>query len=192
MIRLAVAFLAALLAIAPAVAQMPTQDDLTGVEAPGGTRWAARLLRAAPVFAALPDDAINILAAQTESRLMSIGQLVVHEGDATDSLYVLAAGRFVALREGRTLASLKVGEIIGEYALLTGAPRTATVRAMEDSLVFELPRIVLAPTLRAYPQVITAMAAQMAERLKNNDPQGPSQEDLTKELEQAARTRLGL
>lgn len=213
MIRIATLLLTAVLAMSSAIAAdsaatVPPNGPATpaveqtgpaapageqmGPAAPAGGQLAAGLLRASPAFAALPDAAVAALTEQAEPHLLPGGEPVVREGDTTDSVFLLAAGRFAALRENAVLAPLGAGEIIGEYALLTGAPRTATVRALEDGLVFELPRAVLVPTLRAYPQVITAMSVLMAERLHRNDPQGPPKETIARDLEQTARLRLGL
>lgn len=193
MIRLVALLLTTVLAMSPAAAAEPAATpDQMGPAAPAGGQLAASLLRASPAFAALPDAAVAALAEQAEPHLLPSGQAVVREGDTTDSVFLLAAGRFAALRQETLVASLDAGQIIGEYALLTGAPRTATVRAVEDGLVFELPRAVLVPTLRAYPQVIAAMSALMAERLQRNNPQGPSKDEIAGDLEKIARMRLGL
>ncbi|GEM_PF-3338063 len=196
MIRLVAALLATVLAVAPATAADPVpptaSPDQMGPEAQAGGKLAAILLRAVPIFAGLSDATIATLAEQAEVRLTPKDRAVVREGDTTDSLFLLAAGNFIASRQDTVLDPLGPGEIIGEYALLTGAPRTATVKAVEDGLVFELPRAAMQPVMREYPQLITAMAMLMAERLQRKNPQGPSAEDIAKDLEKTARARLGL
>lgn len=193
--RLAVVLLAALLPAAPVHAAAPEPPtDQMGPAAPAQEELASGLLRASPSFAFLPDDAIAALAGRAVPHLVRNGQSIVVEGDTTDSLFLLAAGDFAVLRQSSPtpVARLGAGEIIGEYALLTGAPRTATIQAVDVGLVFELARDDVVPTLRQHPQLTTAMSALMAERLQRNNPQGPGKEAIAKELEETARKRLGL
>lgn len=192
MILRAAALLAALLFAAPAVAADPAADDRMGPAAPAQKELAAGLLRAAPSFASLPDTAIAALAERAVPRLLRAGEAVVAEGEASDSLFVLAAGDFAVLRLGSPapLARLGAGEIIGEYALLTGAPRSATVQAVDTGLVFELTRADMTPVLQQYPGVVSAMSALMAERVARNTPNGPDKQAIAKEIEDAARARL--
>lgn len=186
------ALLAALLCATPAVAADPAGGDQMGPAAPAQKELAGSLLRASPSFASLPDSAVAALAERAVPRLMRAGEAVVAEGDTTDSLFLLAAGDFAVLRKGTPapLARLAAGELIGEYALLTGAPRSATVQAVDTGLVFELTRAEMTPVLKQHPGLLSAMAALMAERVARNVPNGPGKEAIAKEIEEAARARL--
>jgi CRP-like cAMP-binding protein len=192
MIRPVAALFACLVAIAPAAAQMPGQDNLMGRAAPGGEHLAAGLLRNVAAFSALTDAEISALGQRAEPHLFRGGEAVVREGDTTDSMFVLGAGTFAVFVKGTRVATLNPGEVMGEYSLLTGASRTATVRALQDGVVFEFPRADMAPVLRAHPEVVAALAATMADRLQANDPQGRARDQIAKEIEAAARARLGL
>lgn len=193
--RLFAVLLAALLTMPAARAADPAQSgDNMGPAAPAQGELAAGLLRASPSFASLSDAAIKGLAELAAPRLVRPGETVVVEGDTNDSLFLLAAGDFAVLRKGNTapVARLGAGEVIGEYALLTGAARTATIQAVDNGLVFELSRADMVPTLKENPQLVSALSALMAERLQRNNPQGPAKDAIAQELEAAAKARLGL
>lgn len=107
------------------------------------------------------------LAAKMRPRELTAGQAVVRQGDAGDFLYVLAEGildveliRDVGLPIRDRLAP---GEVFGEVSLLTGQPRTATVTAAFDSLVYEIHREDLDPILRRRPDIVEGLATVMAE-----------------------------
>jgi putative ABC transport system ATP-binding protein len=63
---------------------------------------------------------------------------IVTEGEAGDKFYLLARGSVDVVRSGRVAATLSAGSYFGEAALLTGAPRNATIVAREDVEVYTL------------------------------------------------------
>ena len=96
-------------------------------------------------FATLEPELRDRLADSFELRTFTVGETVFGEGDAGAELHVVLSGRArVTARDdtGRTvtLATLGPGEIFGERALLTGEPRSATVRAVGDLTVGVLAR----------------------------------------------------
>jgi len=65
------------------------------------------------------------------------GETIFEQGDQGDLVYMIAAGQVEAIREDesgeqRLLATMGPGEYFGEMALISEAPRTATVRAKTD------------------------------------------------------------
>ena len=77
------------------------------------------------------------------TRFLQAGQVVVKEGDPGTSMFVVLEGRVAVARESEggepvIMQQLGAGEFFGELALLTGAPRTASVVALEDAVVLEL------------------------------------------------------
>ncbi len=62
------------------------------------------------------------------------GHVVIKENDdCMPEAYVIVEGRVEVSIEGEVFAILSEGDLFGEYALLTGCPRTATVRAIEST-----------------------------------------------------------
>jgi NADH dehydrogenase len=70
------------------------------------------------------------------------GEVIFHEGDAGDRLYIILQGRAEVLRgEGaQRIAELRAGEYFGEVALLSSARRNATVRCVDAMDVLSLPK----------------------------------------------------
>jgi CRP-like cAMP-binding protein len=90
--------------------------------------------------------------------------VLVREGEPGDLYYVIAAGRFEVRHGTRVLLEAGPGEGVGEIALLRAVPRTATVVALEDSLVYSLDSAAFLAAV-AGPTSAAAAAAVMDERL---------------------------
>jgi putative peptide zinc metalloprotease protein len=102
------------------------------------------LLKDVPAFACLPTPALEELAELLEEDRYPSGATMVTEGEAGDRLYLIAEGRAEVSTAGQVgplpLATLEAGSLFGEAALLTDAPRNATVRALEPCELLGLRR----------------------------------------------------
>jgi hypothetical protein len=109
----------------------------------------------------LNDEEFAELAAGLASREFEPGETVVEEGAAADSLFVVARGSvLVTTRQGDRdveLARLGPGDFFGESALLSGRPRTATIRAIEPTDCLELSRPTLDGVIARHPRVREVM-----------------------------------
>jgi tetratricopeptide (TPR) repeat protein len=94
------------------------------------------------VFPALDEGGLHALRSHVRARRLETGEVLLREGDGGTSLFIVETGLFEVRsflgREERILARLAPGEVIGEVALLREVARTATVSALEPSLVLEL------------------------------------------------------
>jgi MFS family permease len=99
------------------------------------------LLRGVPMFAVLPPQQLEQLAAAVEpARTFSVGEDVVTQGEAGDRYYVIVSGTAAVIRDGTEVASLGAGDGFGEIALLRDVPRTSAVRATGELRVVGLDR----------------------------------------------------
>jgi CRP-like cAMP-binding protein len=104
------------------------------------------------------------LAEHMQERLVARGDAVVHEGESGDALYVLAEGALNVDREGITLDRMVPGDVFGEMSLLTGQPRSATVSAATEAVVYKIGREQLQPILERRPEIAEGLAAVMVAR----------------------------
>ncbi len=98
-----------------------------------------------PLFAGLARDAIEDVAATLVTRRFRRGEVIFHQGDPGNALFIVEAGVVkISLPsesgEEAILATLQAREFFGELALLDGAPRSATATAMEPTRLLVLPR----------------------------------------------------
>jgi CRP-like cAMP-binding protein len=122
------------------------------------------LLRAIPVFAALPEAALTALALACSEERRAAGSVVICEGDAGDCLYVLADGRAEVTTQAKQgpipLAALGPGEMFGELALLLpGGERQATVTTTTTTLLLRLAHLDFTAVLDQHPAIRAAFAA---------------------------------
>src|SRR5690606_19204112 len=131
-------------------------------------RDTSRRLLATPFFAGLDPTRIEELATRARAQLWEEGEELVREGDPGGSVFVVTRGRLEVLRRGDqggvVVGHLGEGEFFGEASLLTGSPRSATVRAVEPTEVLMLSREALAPLLEADPGLAAVLSTALAER----------------------------
>lgn len=126
-------------------------------------------LRNASLFSPLDDDSCRRLAESMELRRVSIGETIFHEGDDGHDAWLVFSGRIRLLKRSETghqvtLGTQSVGEIFGALAILRDAPRTATVRAAEDCVLFRIERSEFEAVLSAAPEVRRYFEEFMQER----------------------------
>jgi hypothetical protein len=114
-----------------------------------------------PLLDALSDEEFAELAAGFEAHEYAEGAAIVEEGAEGDSMFVVTSGRVTVTTskgdEQVELASLGPGEFFGEAALLSGRPRTATIRASSPTDCLELTRAALDKVLAGHPRVREVM-----------------------------------
>ncbi len=126
------------------------------------------LLAAVPLFAALSDDELTALAEQARRQVVRAGERVIRRGESGDSLFVLMEGLLevsIAVdgqAEETTVAQILPGRFFGEASLLTGEPRSATVTAATDAVVYEVTRDSLEPMIGGRPEIAAEMGRALA------------------------------
>ncbi|MFN2386538.1 MAG: cyclic nucleotide-binding domain-containing protein [Thermoanaerobaculia bacterium] len=109
------------------------------------------------------------LAAGAKERRYGPGETVVREGETSSSMFVVQQGQLAVSIHGaqgdtRKLAMLQPGDAFGEISLLTGEPRTATVRSLTEAALIEITKETFAPILEANPSLVESLSAVMRER----------------------------
>lgn len=126
------------------------------------------------LFKELPEPGLQTLAERGRPKHFATGDVIMRQGDASDTLHVITRGR---VRVGRdqageaplVLAELGVGDVVGEMGLLDKAPRSATVTALEATETLELHATVVALVLMQHPQVAAALLRTLSRRLRTAD-----------------------
>ena len=94
----------------------------------------------------LPPDEVEAILPYVRPRRLDAGEILFRAGDKGDALYIVARGSVEVLADSsasatapaRPIATLGEGQAFGEMALLTGGPRTATIRAAANAELFEI------------------------------------------------------
>ena len=127
-------------------------------------------VRWVPLFAAMgAKEAADLLTRAAERRLEP-GETLIEQWDAGRDCFVILRGTFEVRDAGRTLATLKAGDLVGEIAALDwgagyGAVRMAQVEAMTPATVLVLTPEHLSEVLRRSPQALDLVERTARERL---------------------------
>ena len=122
------------------------------------------------VFAALSPEHIRLLATANAELGFAAGEQVIHEGDAGGSMFLILTGRVeVTTQAGtapaRRLAVLTAGDYFGEMSLMTGAPRVATVTALEETRLLRIDSESFRGIIAVHPELVDSLGAALRSRL---------------------------
>jgi cyclic nucleotide-binding protein/MFS transporter len=128
-----------------------------------------KAIRALPAFAPLPLATVENVSRLVSEVRVTAGDVVIREGESGDLFYVVADGALdVCCHEGATvLDPLGGGDYFGEIALLRDIPRTATVTARTDALLYALDRESFLCTVSAHPCTTESVDDMAARRFAN-------------------------
>jgi potassium-dependent mechanosensitive channel len=124
------------------------------------------LLKQVSYFAKCSDPQLRMLIEQGYRRFFRHEQVICKEGEPGDSFYIVLRGQVEVISEklDQEIAILKPGDFFGEISLFTGSPRSATVRAKEDTTVFVVDHRALQLLLQNYQELAEQIAEALAQR----------------------------
>ncbi len=150
---------------APAPDAAALGDDLLGViqqvledSRPAPLAPAARPAADSPLFGNFSEDELVAVIGGLELKSFEPGDILISEGERSDSLFVLTAGvvrAFVRNQAGKSVAvrEMSEGAFFGEVSALSGQPRSATVTACTRCELLELDRATLDTICATHPHV---------------------------------------
>jgi NTE family protein len=133
------------------------------------------LLGSVPLFAVLAADQLRALADRAAAVHLSAGEWLFRQGDEADALYVLRSGRLEVCVESSVgdrgpVRELGVGSVVGELALLSQAPRSASVRCRRDAELLCLARAPFEELMESAPGFAAGVSRALAMDLQRRTP----------------------
>ncbi|OBG77600.1 patatin-like phospholipase family protein [Mycobacterium sp. E3305] len=126
-------------------------------------------LRSMPIFADIDDEQLDLLTKTVGRQHVLANEWLFHLGDPSDAIYVIASGRFAAIGiDGQVLREMASGDSIGDLGVITGAARSAGVRALRDGVVWRIAADAFSEVLAKAPQLQSAMFRAMAVMLRES------------------------
>jgi MFS family permease len=123
------------------------------------------LLRANAIFAPLPAPTLEQLADALEEVPAPAGEEIVRQGAPGDRFYLVKEGTLDVSVDGRQVQTLGPGDSFGEIALLRNVPRTATVKARDDAVLYGLERRDFLGAVTGFAPSLSAAEAVIGMRL---------------------------
>ena len=124
------------------------------------------MLRAVPLFETCSMAELRAIAALGTQTHVRSGEVLTTQGKRGSEFFLVIAGRASCEIDGDIVAELGPGEFFGELALLTGAPRAATVTAESELEVLVLSRREFRTLLAESHRVTMKMLERLAERVR--------------------------
>ncbi|HET6409751.1 MAG TPA: cyclic nucleotide-binding domain-containing protein [Chthoniobacteraceae bacterium] len=145
----------------------PKVDNRTALEV------AHTSIRRQPFLQLLSREHLDRLLADARLLRFGRGEKIIEEGKEGRSMFILVHGSadvFVRVNdEQRHVATLKDGDYCGEMSLLTGEPRSATVKALTDCEMWEISKGVLAEILSENKTLVERLSEILAKRKMETD-----------------------
>lgn len=121
------------------------------------------------LFVDMTDGTLSGLLKDTEIRHLRSGEELFRQGDATDGLYIVMAGRLPIVieksnGETRTIGEAKAPQMVGEFSLITGSTRAATVFASRESMVAFLNKEKFEQYILQKPHLLASVSRMIVER----------------------------
>ena len=119
-----------------------------------------------PIFTGCSKRELQTIARAVRRLEHEAGSVVAREGEPGAGLFVIDSGEAEVTIGGRKVNHLVPGDFFGEMALLDGGPRTATVTAKTDVVLFALTEWVFRGLLAEHPSIALRTLESVAARLR--------------------------
>ncbi|WP_203656024.1 Crp/Fnr family transcriptional regulator [Demequina activiva] len=130
-----------------------------------------QLLRSSPLFGGMDGNSARSLIAMMTRTELAKGDVIFNEGDEGHALYVIVKGKVKMARTARDgrenlLGLLGVGDMLGELSVFDPGPRLSRAHAVEDSVIYELPKAVLDEWLDDHLEMSRHLLRALAQRIR--------------------------
>jgi EmrB/QacA subfamily drug resistance transporter len=134
-----------------------------------GEESAAEFLARTPLFSGTDPGLAGQLAAKARIRHLPAGKWLFREHDPADEMYIVRAGRLDVVDEtaNAVIREYRRGDALGEPALLTGSPRSTSVRAARATDVIAIDRADFTGLVQSSPALLRALNRSLSRRLQD-------------------------
>lgn len=122
-----------------------------------------------PIFGNCSAEEIRAITAVAQESHFHPGQIIVTQGTPGQAFYLILAGRVEILRDNRSLGAFGQGDFFGEMSLLDQAPRSATIRALDETDCLMLSSWDFKALLEKYPSIAIKLLEVLSRRLRVAD-----------------------
>ena len=123
-------------------------------------------LRAVDIFSHTPDYLLAAVARIIEEVELEPGETFIDEGAFDNSLYIVVDGEVRVHSQEQTIATYKPGASVGELALLDPEPRSASVTALRNTLLFRIEKEPFDEVMASRPEIAQGVIRVLCRRLR--------------------------
>lgn len=126
-------------------------------------------LREVSLFRSFSDKDLQQVAQRVDEVSLPEGTVIARQDDTAQEMFVLIDGKARVERNGREIARVGPGDVVGEIALIDAGPRTADVVMEEDGRAYVMHARQFADLLRESPDFAQRIMSALAARLRVAD-----------------------
>jgi len=124
------------------------------------------LIKSVPLFSSCSKKELEAIAAQADELVVPEGKVLTKEGARGREFMVIVDGSAEVRKKGRRLNLLGSGDFLGEIALLSGGPRTATVTTTSETDLLVLTDRAFSNVTKKMPSIHASVVKALSERLE--------------------------
>lgn len=124
------------------------------------------LIKGVPLFSSCSKKELEAIAAQADQLTVPKGKALTKEGQRGREFMIIVDGAAEVRKDGRRLNLLGSGDFLGEIALISGGPRTATVTTTSEANLLVLTDRAFTDLTKKMPSIQASVLKTLAERLE--------------------------
>ena len=124
-------------------------------------------LKAADIFAGIPDNVLAHIASIGEDVDVPAKETFIRKGEIGNSMYIIREGRVAIHDETTRFAELSAGEVVGEMAVLDPEPRSASVTALEETMLLKIEKEAFDSVMVDHPGIARGVIQVLCRRLRH-------------------------
>jgi len=129
----------------------------------------AAALEYTAIFSQCSKRELKLVAKLAKTRMLRAGTELIKEGETGDSMFVMISGHAKVSRDGRKLADISAGGVVGELAVFSKEPRNATVTLSTDAEVATINRRDVYRLVEDAPGFARKLLEAMSNRIRDLD-----------------------
>jgi CRP/FNR family transcriptional regulator, cyclic AMP receptor protein len=126
-------------------------------------------LKEVPFFSGLSKKELEIVAKGSDELTLAAGTVIVEQGQIGREAFLILSGTVSVKRNGRKVATMGAGNLVGELSLLDHGPRTATVTCDTECTFLVVDQRHFLGIVLASPSLTTKILATLASRVREFD-----------------------
>jgi CRP-like cAMP-binding protein len=127
------------------------------------------ILKSINIFSQISQEDLLSLANTVKEQEFKAGTEIIKEGEIGTSMYIIVNGEVDVLVENQYITTLGEKEVFGELAALDPEPRSATIVAKSDLLVFKIESSLIYDLITIYPNVAKSIITILCQRLRQTN-----------------------
>ncbi len=124
------------------------------------------LIKSVPLFSSCSKKELEAIAAQADELVVPAGKTLTKQGDRGREFLVIVDGSAEVRKNGRKVNTLGSGDFLGEIALISGGPRTATVTTTSETDLLVLTDRAFRQLAKQMPSIHASVLKALSERLQ--------------------------